>query len=160
MSVHFDVLYKTFDIRQGFIMGPVPGDPRTRSSETLTRAKSWEVAPLFRYRFLHEPIQPFATGGLSFQKISGDSVTRILIAGTGEELSRSESTSSPVRFANDPGFAFGGGAEMRFWRLTFAPEFRYILRSSNPQSGTVEIPSSQSEFLLGVSYRFFGRVFR
>src|SRR5438132_3332744 len=90
-GVEVDVLYKSFDIHSGFTGGGTAADPRLRRTETLTHAKSWETSALFRYLFTSAPIRPFATGGLSIPRMSGESETRVTILFTGEEVSRSSS---------------------------------------------------------------------
>ncbi|HET9132582.1 MAG TPA: hypothetical protein VFO86_16635 [Terriglobia bacterium] len=146
--------YKPFDIHSGFVVGFVAG--QLAESETFTRAKSWETAVLFRYAFTDAAIRPFATGGLSFQQMSGDSETRVVISSTGEEISRSTSSGSIHIDGTNVGLVMGGGAEWRIQRLRVVPEFRYIRRSnSSIQNGSVFIPSNQFEFLVGLRYRIF-----
>jgi outer membrane protein W len=149
ISVEVDALYK----RIGYSRY---GSYISQYERVKTRADSWEVPVIARYRLLSSRIRPYLAGGFSYHHISSaQSITQALVSGTWFvspldrvfELQRTSNWGATVAI----------GAETKLWKAHLLPEIRYTRWSSDifrdpasPNRETVGTNRDQVEFLLGI----------
>jgi hypothetical protein len=98
-SIEADVLYHELEFTQAAV------EPNgTLNSVSPAPVVTWEFPILAKYRFSIPLVKPFVDAGPAFRSAGN-------LNGT-----------SP----SNHGFAAGLGVEVRLWRLTIAPQFRYL----------------------------------
>jgi Outer membrane protein beta-barrel domain len=119
-----------------------------------TRASWWEFPVRAKWKFSNGEVQPFASGGISFNRVRGTTNSYQYTIATGSE-SRS---SSPFRL-DGPSFGFvaGGGVELKAGPFRIAPELRYTHWTRQySQPGQYAWPN-QFDILTGFTFKTFGR---
>lgn len=110
--------------------------------------KAWDFTFLLKYRFLQRPVRPFVSAGVSITHQTEDFTINELPPLFGGSASGAPPTLLPnARFGdslNRRGLVAGGGVEIPWKRLKFAPEFRYT-RLQN-------LATNQASILLGVTF--------
>jgi len=127
MAVEVDALYSRVATR---------GDRFFPGASVRGHAGQLPVLGKYYFTSRDNGVRPFAAGGVAFRKIWFDLDDR--------RLGRSSGTSDL-----GVGAVIGGGVSMRWWRLHFAPEFRYL------RWGGTNFPASnrnEAQVLLGVSF--------
>ena len=141
-SVEFDALYRIF--RSGSLNTTryQPGWPV--AIQTFNQdVKVWDLPLLLKYRFPGEKVRPFILGGKSWtresRQISFSSVCAAAEPCSPPEspASLSYSSSSSQTVVRD-GVVAGGGVEIKYRRLSFSPELRYM-RMLQPRSNQVTL---------------------
>lgn len=105
----------------------------SRLGTRTVRGNAGQLPVLGKYYFSSRDagVRPFAAGGVAFRKIWFDYGRRDASSDLGV------------------GAVVGGGVSMRWWRLRFAPEFRYLRWGGNNFPATNR---NEAQVLLGISF--------
>jgi hypothetical protein len=145
-SVEVDALYRRLGYQFDQFAGP--GSPTT----TRTVANSWEFPVLGKYAIFGGPLRPFVDAGANFRHISGVDQVRSTLNAINVPV-------NPVpefQKANDVGFVFGGGLEVKLGFLRITPELRYTRwgseNFSDPVAALLHTNKNQGDFILGLTF--------
>ena len=155
VSVEVDAIYRHFRYTSSFsAFGLAYG-------YTHAAGHAWEIPLLAKHRFGKRTARPYVDGGIGWDVVGGESVTRTVVTPPSLPSSPAVTTvSGGLNAENDVVFGIigGGGVDARVGHLHISPEVRYTrwlsqhFTQTGSEYGTLATNQNQIEFLVGFTF--------
>lgn len=135
LSIEAEAIYRRVGYQYSF-----------NSGASTTSGNSWQFPILLKKTLLPGPVKPFVDGGVTFQKVTGLTLSSLI------------STPITTTAENDftTGVTFGVGVQVKVLHFRIEPELRYTRWTQdlfkNPVSAILSTNRNQGDFLVG--FRF------